>query len=517
MGTPLWRAGFMVPESVSGTLDVRASTYEGGSTKRKQTLLYRPRATDADSAYLPVKGQLIARGRDLVRNVPIAAGAINLQVTSVIGSGLRLQARVDHKTLGLSDEAAGKWEARTEAEFRSWAGSVECDTQRTSTFYDLQGLAFRSTLESGDALSIQNFIERPGSVYGLKLQLVEADRVNNPGRKQDTAKLVAGVEKDEHGAPLAYYVQEQHPGNTQRKRSKDSWRRFEAFGKTTGRRNVLHLFERLRPDQTRGIPVLAPVIELVRQLGTYTDAEVDAAVNSAFFTVFVKSNNPQGLGLVDPTDQVGGLSSDEDYKVASAMMIDLGPDEEIQSPTPGRPNAAFHPFVTAVLEQIGAALEIPYELLVKHFSASFSASQAAILEAWRKFLVRREWFTRAFCRPIYEAWMDEAVARGRLDAPGYLDGDPLIRAAWLGSLWIGPPQSHIRQDIAVKASKEMIDANLSTHAREAMILSGQDFDTDIAPRLKSERAMLAQSEPGIPPAPDDTIDPDKDDQPSEDE
>lgn len=47
---------------------------------------------------------------------------------------------------------------------------------------------------------------------------------------------------------------------------------------------------------------------------------------------------------------------------------------------PGRPNPNFDPFVIAVLKQIGAALEIPYEILIMAFSSNYSASRAAILE-----------------------------------------------------------------------------------------------------------------------------------------
>ncbi|WP_162803227.1 phage portal protein [Salmonella enterica] len=74
----------------------------------------------------------------------------------------------------------------------------------------------------------------------------------------------------------------------------------------------------------------------------------------------------------------------------------------------------------AICRQIGAALELPYELLVKHFTASYSASRAALLEARKMFRMRREWMVLSFCQPIYEEWLSEAVAKGRVIAPGFL-------------------------------------------------------------------------------------------------
>ena len=41
--------------------------------------------------------------------------------------------------------------------------------------------------------------------------------------------------------------------------------------------------------------------------------------------------------------------------------------------------------------------------------------------------MRREWLADDFCRPCYEVWMSEAVARGRIYAPGFFQ-NPASRA-----------------------------------------------------------------------------------------
>ncbi len=91
----------------------------------------------------------------------------------------------------------------------------------------------------------------------------------------------------------------------------------------------------------------------------------------------------------------------------------------------------------ALCRQVRVALELPYEILIKHFTASYSASRAALETAWQFFRRRRTWVARRFCQPVYEWVITEAVARGRLVAPGFLE-DPLIRRAWLGAYWNGP-------------------------------------------------------------------------------
>ena len=49
----------------------------------------------------------------------------------------------------------------------------------------------------------------------------------------------------------------------------------------------------------------------------------------------------------------------------------------------------------------------------------------------------REWLSRDFCQSIYEEWMAEAVAKGRIKAPGFFS-DPLRRKAYCKAEWNGP-------------------------------------------------------------------------------
>src|SRR5690606_394119 len=92
--------------------------------------------------------------RDLVRNEPIAAGAVGGAVTSVVGTGLALQSRVDHEVLRMTEEQAEDWQKQTEREFCLWAESPACDATRTLDFYGLQALVFRAALESGDCFTL---------------------------------------------------------------------------------------------------------------------------------------------------------------------------------------------------------------------------------------------------------------------------------------------------------------------------------------------------------------------------
>src|SRR5690606_23671598 len=101
---------------------------------------------------------------------------------------------------------------------------------------------------------------------------------------------------------------------------------------------------------------------------------------SSMFSVFIKSEDPDGLAPMNDGGGGTSLNRDEnDFQLGPGAILDLLPYESVEIADPKRPNAAFDAFVMAVLRQIGVALEIPFELLIKHFTASYSAAQAAML------------------------------------------------------------------------------------------------------------------------------------------
>ena len=201
-----------------------------------------------------------------------------------------------------------------------------------------------------------------------------------------------------------------------------TWQRVEAYGDTTGRRNVLHIMSRERIGQRRGVPLLAPVLESLKQLGRYTDAEITAAVISAMFTVFVKSQNPSDgrpFGEMIPAEELIDNADQSSIELGPGAIIDLNPGEEVQFADPKHPNTGYDDFTNATIRLIGAGLEIPPEVMMKQFTTSYSAARGALNEFWRTCSMQRDWFTDDFCQPVYEEWFAEAVARGRIHAPGF--------------------------------------------------------------------------------------------------
>lgn len=475
--------------------------YTGARRDRRGTQTWTPGGGSADADLLPDLADLRERARDLSRNAPLAAGAIGTAVTNVIGTGLRVIPSIDREILsavGIGDEAvADRWERDAARVFRLWCAAEECDVTREMSFADIQAMAFRGVLESGDLFLVKRFIERrngSAGIFGFKLQAIEADRVDNPIGLRDGAwlangsRIAGGIERDADGAPLAYHVADRHPGDVNPVGAV-KFVRVPAFA-ASGRRAVLHLYRVLRPGQGRGVPYLAPVIESFKELDKYTEAERMAAMVAAMFTVFVKTEAGDDLAPVEPISETGGKSADKDFRLGSGMILSLGKGEAIEVANPARPNQAFEAFVTAIMRQVAAALEMPLELVLKHFDASYSASRAALLEAWKFFRERREWLARGLCQPVYEEVIAEAVARGILSAPGFFDS-PVVRAGWLGARWIGPAPGQIDPLKEVQAARERIAIGVSSLADETASLSGGDWEDVHAQRSKEIAARRA--------------------------
>ena len=177
----------------------------------------------------------------------------------------------------------------------------------------------------------------------------------------------------------------------------------------------------------------------------------------------------------------------EEYAMKPGMAMTLQPGEKIETANPSRPNTAFDGFVMSVLKQIAVGLGLPPEFMLKNMNSSYSASRAAVLLAWEMFSTRRRWLVKTFCQPIYELWLSEAVAKSRVNMPGFFN-DPMVRAAWCKTTWVGsrPIQLDPLKDAA--AAKMRIDECLTTRDHEAAEL-GRSFDDNVPIREAEESQM----------------------------
>lgn len=488
--------------------------YTAASTTRRSMYDFAPVSKSADDAMSTSRDLLVRRGHHMYRNNPIVTGALDSNCASIIGPGLQMHSRIDGGVLGLNDDQREELETSFEREWRLFSESTECDIERTSNFGELQTITLLQSFVTGESFTLLPVLDRAGFPYSLKVQIIEPERVYNDrnmsnGRLESGAFLYDGVEKDANGAPIRYHIAADFPYSS--RSDKQAWTKIPAFNGQFGLRNVLHHYVKKRPGQTRGVSILAPVLEKLHTLDKYMKAYLDMALVQALFTVFIKHENQMGedtLPGFKPNSETNATSVDDDYKLGPGAIIDLPVGDSIETAAPGVPNNTLDPFVLAVYREIGMGLGIPVEILTKHFQSSFTAAKAAFNEAWRFYKMRRAWLVSSFCQPIYERFLFECVARGRVEAPGFFD-DPIIRAAYCGAEWTGPTQGHLNPVQEATAMTTRINAGITTVEYETAEYNGGSFDRNIA-QAKRERALIKEAGIGQTTAP-------KEQKPEEDE
>lgn len=414
--------------------------YEGAKHKRPN-LNWLPGGGSPDEDLLSDLPRLRERARDLYRNNPLGASAIDTMVDNVVGSGFTPQARLDGEALGWDEQRTEAMQQKLELGFRRW--SRWADVGGRLHFDDMTRLICRQWLDNGDIFQHRRYLDSPLRPYGLAFDCIEADRVDTPIGRKAQKQVRAGIEFDADGAPAFYYINKKHPGDM----TVGSYQKTNEWIKVPrhdqdGRPNIIHIYEMLRPGQSRGVPALAPVITAIKQLCDYLEAEVVAAHVNACFAIAVTTNNADETAADRVDDDLNRGRPAKNPPIESVepgAAYYLNPNESVTAIDAKRPNSNASGFVEMFCRLIGAALGLPFELLMKNFSkTNYSSARAALLEARRKFKRMQLWLVRVWCQPVWELLVEEMVLRNELDitlAEFQAKRELLCRCFWLTPRW----------------------------------------------------------------------------------
>jgi len=274
-----------------------------------------------------------------------------------------------------------------------------------------------------------------------------------------------------------------------------TWTRVEARDKETGEPNILCVTQRERAGQRRGVPLLAPVLPTMKQMGRYTDAELAAAIVASSITLFIKHDNPVSGAPFgeDPSDKAEDPNTPPDelaINLAPSAVFDLAPGETPDTFDPKHPTTTYDGFMSAMSNQVATGIEVPSEVLYKKFSSNYSASRGSLNEFWRTCDVMRDSFAADFCQPTYEKWFAEAVARGRIHAPGFFD-DPAVAKAYMACNWNGPARTNLDAKKEIEAAILRMEQGISTAEQETAQMTGGSWRANMRQR-KSEMEKMKE-------------------------
>lgn len=451
------------------------------------------------------RDRMAARSYDAYRNHMLGGAAVGRITLSVVGTGVIMHPNPDREALGLSEEQADELKKTIAREWRLYYENPrECHWEGILDGYGQQTLSLLTALLGGDCFALTPMKEREGCTYETKLQLIDPARASNPNDTPDTQTMQDGVELSPDGEPIAVHFRNTHPGDRTLAAVMTRWDRREIYA-PSGRRRVLQVWQdHDRIGATRGVGLLAPILEPLQTLEQYSRAELMAAAVSAMFTVFIEHSDavptddrgnplpPIKGQTVQPTITKGMAG---DIALGPAAVVDLGPGEKAAFASPTRPNAQFNPFFEAIVGQMGARLGMPKDELLLVYAGSYSAARAAMLRAWAMYSTRRWWLVQQLCKPHYELWFDEAVAIGRIKVANY--ADPAIRAAVTQAIWIGPAKGAMDENQEATASGKRIEIGISNETIECAQMTGEVWSDVYATR---QRELAQRKRDGTMPA-----------------
>jgi lambda family phage portal protein len=498
-GSPLGLAPYQFP-------------YEAANWMTQEMGNWLPWIRSPDSEINLFRDRMVARARDLSRNDGWIVGAVNRILDNTIGTNLQLTANPDYRALALRTgitafdaDWADDFRRTAEALYRGFAENPGRynDVGRALTLGQQFRLAMRHKLIDGDGLGVLYWLPDQRAYgqadYATALQLVDPDRLTNPYQMIDMANLRGGVEIDDNGAPVAYHIRKAEPNDWYLAIEANTWERIPRFD-ADGWPRVIHDFDRDRAGQHRGLGVFMPILQHAYMLGNYYGVELQAAAVSAIFGTYVTS--PYDPALVQ--DALGGGEGEElplyqklraqwanerPAYLSGVRVPTLAPGEEITSVSSAHPHGNFEAFAHEMQRVIAACLGLSAEQITQDWSrTNYSSARAALLEAWKTLMRRRDEFCLNFATPVYGAWLWEAMDYGELplprNAPSYLE----MRAAYSRCGWMGVARGWIDPTKEKAGAVMGMDAAISTLKRECAE-QGLDFEEVLHQRASEIRLM----------------------------
>ena len=450
----------------------------GGSLTSQALAGFNSWSSTATIDLLPTRMILVSRARQLVISHPTASASINRMVGGIIGTGLTYAYPTDSEYINEPyDYSNISFLIKKQLNLASQLHLL--DAQKRQTFNQIQELACRNWLLSGDVFFVRRFRDGLSS-----WRAVECDRCQSPyyyAKWDDCGnelcvnpstgnRIVDGVELDGDSIPVAYWFLKDYI--TQPLSVTDEQiERIPAKDHETDQPLVLHLFKPLRPDQYRGIPILADQIESLHSTKNYVQAELQAAQFQSAIWGFLTSQNPtydeteplssrdldekiptepktQSTPTTAPTMQLSSDFAEEmDRRIVSETMFPkpkvvsagqlwhLKEGEDVKFLQSTHPNSNFESFVKAQNNMTASAIGLPRQVLECNYDGTYASARGSVLEANETYKKYRSYFIESFIKPVFQVFVYETLKEYGADDD---DCEYLSQAMSLESIWQAP-------------------------------------------------------------------------------
>lgn len=438
---------------------------------------------DADAALGTSGPALRNMVRDLSHRSGLVAGPLRRITNNVIGLGIRPQARV--KADGdfdappgadkITESAAKKFNYQAEKNYRRWAKIASSDLR--TTISELQTLAFRGMIGDGETLVVIRSSARKGRMIPLALEVIEIDRLSTPPGEITNPKVRNGILFDDEGAPKTYYVLKRHPGSTNVQTISDmnEYDEIDAYG-SNGLKKVIHLYDVLRPGQSRGYTPFAAGLGDMQDLARYREAVIVAARVGACLAAFIE----RPAAYASAQQNAGNANGQLITKFEPGMIKYTNPGEKVTPFTPSQPQNQFGEFTKQILMTAANAIDVPYEVFANDWAGlNYSNARTVLLQAYLAFRIYQKFTIDHLCIPVWEQFISDCVTAGKLEAPGFgVRREDYFEVSWVppGWQWVDPLKES-------QAAANDID-NLIATLSDTLAGRGDDWEEKLEQRAR---------------------------------
>ncbi|MBT8458368.1 MAG: phage portal protein, partial [Boseongicola sp.] len=289
-----------------------------------------------------------------------------------------------------------------------------------------------------------------------------------------------GVEQNAVGAPVAYHFLTSHPGDNVwlSGLTRKKYRRVPAS-------NIIHFYERLRPGQSRGEPPAASVINSIKMLDGYREAEVVNRRIAASTMGFFENDMPSSEGLQPLSDVSGDEGRGEElfFDLEPGTFKDLPAGKRFSKFDPGGSVTDYADFESQIKKDVSTGLGISVVALgMEYQDLSFSTHRGVIQEDRDHYKAFQGFLIDAVMDEVFMRWLplnavfSDVVPPTRIDA--ILSSFVFRPRGWE---WVDPSKD-------IKAEIAAIEANVTSYSRSAA-RRGIDRDELFAEIASDKKAL----------------------------
>lgn len=487
---------------------------EGAQHTTRETVNWNASTRSPDAMINPVKKTADARARELQQNDGYIAGAASLRRDSIIGASYMLNSEPNLQLLGFDDTWAEEFQLEVEARFTAYAESPAAylDASGILTLTDQLRLAVMSIFHTGEVVATGEWDRGAGRAYSTCLQMVSPSRLSNPNGTSDGVNLRRGIAYTNLGRPTGYWFQNGDPGDNWTDPLRETWK-FVPVSKPWGRRQVIHIFDKQQPDQSRGISDMVSALKEMKMTKKFQEITLQNAVVNASFAAAIESELPPDVLF----QQMGGdasyqkalseymeglmayIGQSNNIAIDGAKIPHLFPGTKLNLKPMGTPGGVGTDFEKSLLRHTAAALNLSYEEFAREFSNStYSSLKAGMAMTRRSMLVQKKQVADRYATEAYWLVLEEMINAGDVPRPSgwsrqrFVDlfYKPLMKEAFGGCSWIGAGHPQIDELKETQAAILRIRSGLSTWETESAKLGG-DWRSNFR-KMRREEALAKE-------------------------